>query len=133
MLDVLFVNPPSPDDWVYIRDINRSGRRTREGTIWPQTSLAYLAAVMKRAGYSVDLVDCIALDIDWRRFREMLEEKKPRYVVINVISSIVVNDLQTSYLARALGAKSVALGPHLTELPAETMERFPTLDYGIIG
>ena len=58
--DVLFVNPPSPDGYVYIRDINRSGRRSRERTIWPQTSLAYLAAVAKRAGYSVALLDCIA-------------------------------------------------------------------------
>ena len=44
-MNILFVNPPSPDGYIYIRDTNRSGRRSRANTIWPQTSLAMLAAV----------------------------------------------------------------------------------------
>jgi anaerobic magnesium-protoporphyrin IX monomethyl ester cyclase len=44
VLDVLFVNPPSPDGEVFIRDIHRVGRRSREKMIWPQTELAQLAA-----------------------------------------------------------------------------------------
>lgn len=40
-----FVNPLSSDGYIYIRDINRSGRRSRERTIWPQTNLAYLTPV----------------------------------------------------------------------------------------
>jgi anaerobic magnesium-protoporphyrin IX monomethyl ester cyclase len=133
MVDVLFVNPPSPDGHIYIRDINRSGRRSRERTIWPQTSLAYLAAVMKDEGYSVGLIDCIALEMGWKEFRKYLEEKKPRYIVINVISSIITNDLHASYLGKFMDSRTIAIGPHITELPVETMERFPSIDYGILG
>ena len=46
MVDVLIVNPPSPDGHIYIRDICRWGRKSREKMIWPQTSLAYLAAMV---------------------------------------------------------------------------------------
>ena len=45
-VDVQIVNPPSPDGEIYIRDICRWGRKSREGMIWPQTSLAYLAAMV---------------------------------------------------------------------------------------
>ena len=47
MVDVLLVNPPSPDGSVIIRDLNRSGRTSKERIIWPQLSLAYLAAVYR--------------------------------------------------------------------------------------
>lgn len=133
MIDVLFVNPPSPDKYIYIRDINRSGRRSNERTIWPQTSLAYLAAMVKKEGYQVGIIDCIAENINWRQLKKFLEQARPRYIVTNAITSIITNDLYITYLGKLIGAETIAVGPHITSLPKETMERFPTLDYGIMG
>jgi len=59
-VDVLFVNPPSPDNLIYIRDINRHGRSSWERMIWPQTNLAILASMVNKLGLSADIVDCIA-------------------------------------------------------------------------
>lgn len=132
-VDVLFVNPPSPDGHVYIRDINRSGRRSRERTVWPQTSLAYLAAVLKEKGYKVDIIDCIALNMDWTDLKSIMENTPPRFVVTNAITSIINNDLYTTYLGKYVGAYTIAVGPHITSLPKETLKRFPSLDFGIIG
>lgn len=133
MINILFVNPPSPDGEIYIRDINRSGRRSRERTIWPQTSLAYLAAVMKQANYKVDIVDCIAEKMSWDKLRERIERDRPRYIVVVVITSIITNDLYVTYLGKTLGSKTIAVGPHITSLPEETLRRYPSLDYGILG
>lgn len=127
-IDVLFVNPPSPDGYIYIRDINRSGRRSKEREIWPQTSLAYLAAMI-RDKYRVGLIDCIAEKMDWPTFKEYLQRRQPRYVVINIISSIITNDIYTAYLAKTINAITIGLGPHVTELPTETLKRYPVLDY----
>ncbi|MGH9172921.1 MAG: hypothetical protein ACRD1H_01120, partial [Vicinamibacterales bacterium] len=69
LVDVLFVNPPSPDGEVFIRDIHRVGRRSREKMIWPQTELAGLAAVLEEAGYTTEIIDCIAEDMDWPTFQ----------------------------------------------------------------
>ena len=129
MIDVLFVNPPSPDEHVYIRDINRSGRRSRERTIWPQTSLALLAAVLKKEGYNVDVVDCIGLEMDWNKLKAYMKKNQPQYVVTNAITSIISNDLYATYLGKFFGACTVAVGPHVTSMPAETLERFPSLDF----
>ena len=80
MADVLFINPPSPDKDIIIRDINRSGRKTRERMIWPQTNLAYMAAMVKDR-LSVNIIDCIALNMRWNELQEILEQEKPKYVV----------------------------------------------------
>ncbi|MDP3732703.1 MAG: radical SAM protein, partial [Candidatus Omnitrophota bacterium] len=133
MAKVLFVNPPSPDRYIYIRDMNRSGRRSREGTIWPQTSLAYLAASVKAGGYEVSLIDCIAEGIGWQKCRRMIEDYAPDYIVTNPISSIITNDLYVTYIGKALGTATIAVGPHVTALPEETLKKYPTLDFIIMG
>jgi hypothetical protein len=45
-VDVLLVNPPSPDGGIWIRSQHRVGRKSRENMIWPQVSLAQLAALL---------------------------------------------------------------------------------------
>ncbi|MEP7200380.1 MAG: radical SAM protein, partial [Chloroflexota bacterium] len=44
-VDVLLVNPPSPDGGIWIRSQHRVGRKSRENMIWPQVSLAQMAAL----------------------------------------------------------------------------------------
>lgn len=131
--DVLFVNPPSPDDNIYIRDIHRCGRRSRERTIWPQTSLASLAAVAKRAGYSVGLLDCIATKMSWDEYLNYIKEGRPRWTIVEAIPSVLINDVYATYLGKRYGSNTVVVGPHITALPRETMESFPTIDFCVLG
>ncbi len=132
MLDVLFLNPPSPDGEVFIRDICRVGRRSREKMVWPQTALAQLAAMVadRRA---VAILDCIAEEITWPQFQQYLEEKRPRFMVTQVTAPTLTNDMYSTFLAKTVGAETVAIGTHVTPLTRETMEAFPSLDYVIRG
>jgi len=57
-VDVLLVNPPAPDWGIWIRSQHQVGRRSREGMIWPQVSLAQLAAML-HSDCSVEIVDAI--------------------------------------------------------------------------
>lgn len=134
MKKILFINPPTPEKGVMIiRDLDRSGRKTREKTIWPQTNLAYLAAVMKNEGFSVDIIDCIADKIYWEKFEKIIDEKKPNYILFNSISSTITNDMKTAVIAKKNNAKSIAVGSHVTALPKKSMEKFPYLDFIIMG
>ncbi|MFW6136387.1 MAG: radical SAM protein, partial [Chloroflexota bacterium] len=81
-VDILFVNPPAPDAGIWIRSQHRVGRRSREGMIWPQVSLAQMAALFP--DYRVDVVDAIPSRMDWAAFEQLLEEKRPRYYVTQV-------------------------------------------------
>jgi anaerobic magnesium-protoporphyrin IX monomethyl ester cyclase len=132
MLDVLFVNPPSPDGEVFIRDICRVGRRSREKMVWPQTALAQLAAMVADR-CAVAILDCIAEEITWPRFQQYLEEKRPRFMVTHVTAPTLTNDMYGTFLAKAMGAETIAIGTHVTPLTGETMAAFPTLDYVIRG
>ncbi len=128
LVDLLFVNPPSPDGEVFIRDIHRVGRRSREKMIWPQTELAGLAAVMEEAGFSTEILDCIAEDMDWPHFQALIEKKRPRYLVTNVTAPTLKNDLTATFLAKSIGSITIAIGSHVTPMAYETLNDYPTLD-----
>src|SRR5512138_1391905 len=56
-VDVLLVNPPSPDGGIWIRSQHRVGRRSRENMIWGQVSLAQMAAILY-PDYKIEIIDC---------------------------------------------------------------------------
>ena len=68
-LDVLLVNPPTPDGAIWIRSQHRVGRRSRENMIWPQVSLAQMAALLQPT-YSVKIVDAVAERMGWKAFED---------------------------------------------------------------
>jgi anaerobic magnesium-protoporphyrin IX monomethyl ester cyclase len=131
-VDVLLVNPPAPDGAIWIRSQHRVGRRSRENMIWPQIGLAQMAALL-HPDYSVDIIDAIPHRMSWEEFERLLEEKRPRYYVTQVTAPTLTNDMRGTFLARSLGAKTIAFGTHVTPMPVQTMASFPTLDYVLRG
>lgn len=132
MSKILFINPPSPDGHIYIRDVNRHGRRSNERMIWPQTNLAQLAAMVEEH-FETKIYDCIADWISWDELRNIIEMERPKYVVIEIISSTLSNDLKVAKLAKRAGAITIGVGPHVTELPEETLRMSPELDFNMRG
>jgi anaerobic magnesium-protoporphyrin IX monomethyl ester cyclase len=125
--DILLVNPPSPDGNLYIRDICRWGRKSREGMIWPQTSLAYLAAMVPK-GLTVEIIDAIAENMDWNAFRRAVEEKKPSVYVSYVTGTTFAMDALGIRVAKQTGSLTLAIGTHPSAVPRDTLERIPDLD-----
>jgi len=131
-VDVLLVNPPSPDGAIWIRSQHRVGRRSRENMIWPQVSLAQMAAML-HPDYSVEIVDAIALRMDWKEFEDLLRRKQPKYYITQVTAPTLTNDMYGAFLARSIGAKTIAFGTHVTPMPIPTMEAYPALDFVLRG
>jgi radical SAM superfamily enzyme YgiQ (UPF0313 family) len=131
-VDVLLVNPPSPDGAIWIRSQHRVGRRSRENMIWPQVSLAQLAALLHPT-YSVRVVDAIAERMSWPAFEQLLRREQPKYYVTQLTAPTLQNDLYGTFLAKAMGARTFALGTHITPMPRETLGPYPSLDYGLRG
>jgi radical SAM superfamily enzyme YgiQ (UPF0313 family) len=131
-LDVLLVNPPSPNRDPYIRDIHRVGRNSREGTIWPQTALAQLAALFP-AGTSVQIADCIGEGTTWAQFERLLLELRPRYYITHATAPTLTNDMRGAALARSLGATTIAVGTHVSPATVDTLRAYPALDFVVRG
>jgi anaerobic magnesium-protoporphyrin IX monomethyl ester cyclase len=131
-VDVMLVNPPAPDGGIWIRSQHRVGRRSRENMIWPQVSLAQMAALLVPE-YTVEVVDAIARRMSWPEFERLLEEKRPKYYLTQVTAPTLRNDMVGVFLAKALGARTIAFGTHVTPLTLETMRPFPALDFILRG
>src|SRR5437764_13177112 len=91
-VDVLLVNPPSPDGGIWIRSQHRVGRKSRENMIWPQVSLAQLAALL-HPDYSVAVIDAIAERMTWKQFEQKLRHFMPKYYLSQVTAPTLQNDM----------------------------------------
>lgn len=131
-VDILFVNPPAPDGAIWIRSQHRVGRRSRENMIWGQVSLAQMAAVMY-PDYKVAIIDAIAERMSWPDFQKKLEEYKPRFYVTQMTAPTLTNDNYGCFLAKSIGAITMAFGTHVTPLAVETMRPYASLDYCLRG
>lgn len=131
-VDVMLVNPPTPDGAIWIRSQHRVGRRSRENMIWPQVSLAQMAALLHPT-YSVKVVDAVAERMSWSAFEQIIRTDRPRYYVTQLTAPTLQNDLYGTFLAKSVGAVTMAFGTHITPVPRETLRPYPTLDYGLRG
>jgi anaerobic magnesium-protoporphyrin IX monomethyl ester cyclase len=131
-VDVMLVNPPSPDGAVWIRSQHRVGRRSRENMIWPQVSLAQMAALLSPT-YTVRVVDAIADAMSWKDFEQLIRELRPKYYVTQLTAPTLQNDLYGTFVAKAIGARTMAFGTHITPMPRETLRPYPSLDFGLRG
>lgn len=131
-VDVLLVNPPSPDGGIWIRSQHRVGRKSRENMIWPQVSLAQLAALLV-PDYTAAIIDAIAERMTWEQFERKLREAMPKYYLTQVSAPTLQNDMYGVFVAKSLGAKTIAMGTHVTPMWRETLEPYPVLDYVLRG
>jgi len=131
-VDILLVNPPTPDGGYWIRTQHRVGRRTRENMVWPQVSLAQMAALLHPT-YTVKIIDANAERMSWKTFAKMLDKYQPKYYLTQLTAPTLENDLYGCFLAHARGAKTIAFGTHVTPMPRMTMLPYPALDYALVG
>lgn len=131
-VDIMLVNPPTPDGGLWIRTQHRVGRRTRENMVWPQVSLAQMAALLHPV-YKVKVVDCNAERMGWPEFTKLLDQYQPKYYLTQLTAPTLENDIYGCFLAHARGAKTIAFGTHITPIPVETMRPYPSLDFALVG
>jgi len=131
-VDVLLANPPTPDGGLWIRTQHRVGRRTRENMVWPQVSLAQMAALLQPT-YRVAVVDANAERMGWPEFTRLLDRYQPKYYLTQLTAPTLENDLYGCFLAKARGARTIAFGTHVTAIPRETMRPYPSLDFILVG
>jgi len=131
-VDILLVNPPTPDGGLWIRTQHRVGRRTRENMVWPQVSLAQMAALL-HPDYTLQIIDANAERMGWKAFTALLDRYQPRYYLTQCTAPTLENDMYGCFLARARGARTIAFGTHVTPMPRQTLAAYPALDFVLVG
>ena len=129
-MKILLINPP------YSGNINTW---TPESTnraigVQPPLGLAYLAAVLREAGFTVEVLDINALGLDEEGVHARIRSIKPDIAGITVMTLLAQNAVKVARLIKDVDSsiKVVLGGPHLSIFAKEALS-FDCVDYGIYG
>jgi len=127
-LHILLLNPP-------LDEKERSGSLAKATARSVPYGLLSLAAVIRRAGYTVSFLDAANLAISLEDTVEKILAETPDIVGITTVTMSVDRCAEAArrLKARRSDLRIVAGGPHLSSVPEETMRRFPAFDIGVVG
>ncbi|MGD9131772.1 MAG: radical SAM protein [Candidatus Bathyarchaeota archaeon] len=97
---------------------------------FPQLGMGYLAAVLEKNGYTVDVVDCQALAISYDEFKREISKRKPDVVGVTSITLTYKSMLQIAKIAKEVHPNCLTVlgGPHVTFWDENALQECPSAD-----
>jgi len=111
--------------------------------------LMYIAAVLDKAGYEVQVLDALLTDsppkktkdakqygMRWEEIRAQIEKRKPDIVgITNPFSSQVANAIQVARVVKEANPKTLTIvgGPHATVRPSDFLKEAEGIDIVVMG
>jgi len=126
-MNVLLIDPP----WVIE---NKKNLWRKVGSCLPSLGLAYIAAVLEKAGHKVKILDCtaekVSLDIAGDKLEQIKQNIIPDFIGLTATTPIFPNALKVAKICRNLfpKAKIVFGGVHPTVRPDEALS-YDFVDY----
>ena len=104
-------------------------------SVQPPINLAYLAAVVREAGFEVEIWDFAVSSYSGDRLQERLLRYRPALVGITCFTPTILYgyDLADAVKEVLPGAVTAVGGPHSTALPQRTLDECPALDVVVVG
>jgi radical SAM superfamily enzyme YgiQ (UPF0313 family) len=92
--------------------------------------LGYLAAVLEKNQYKVDVIDCQVLKLTYEQFKNELGKRQPNIVGITSTTLTYKSGLQIAKIAKEVcpSCLTVMGGPHVTFWDDEALQECPSLD-----
>jgi anaerobic magnesium-protoporphyrin IX monomethyl ester cyclase len=128
--DVVLINPPLNPEAEINTKIKAAGNAG-----CPFLGLAYVAAVLEKAGFSVQIIDANVLRLNVDEIAESVRFSECKIVGFTSTTPTINSVLQIVKAIKALSPqiKTVLGGVHVSAIPVETMTACPELDFGVIG
>jgi anaerobic magnesium-protoporphyrin IX monomethyl ester cyclase len=125
---VVLVNPPIRLEEMY-------GEFASWGSVAPPTGLCYIAAVLRKEGYQVSIVDGCAERLGVEEIVTRVVADAPDLVGVTCKSIFMPNVTKLCPLLKGAlpGVPIVAGGSHVTALPEETLRELPSIDAIVVG
>ena len=114
---VTLVNPPYPT-------------KAHQHPPFPPLGLGYLAAVLEKNQYPVDVIDCQALRLTYEGFREEIKKRQPNLVGFTATTRTYKSALRIAAITKQAHPNCVTAlgGPHATFWDSEALNECPQLD-----
>lgn len=126
-LKITLINPPLPAE-------EQAGSFAGVVNVMQPLGIAYIAAVLEKNNFNVDIIDCIPLRLSDERLLSILKKEPPDIIGITatVLSINRAMELSKRLKKELPGALLVIGGPHITSIPNETMNS-SSYDVGVLG
>lgn len=119
MADLLLINPPSPQG----------------GIKYPPLGLIWLASFLRQEGYTVDVLDAWALEMNEQEIIKYIRKSCP------LVCGITFMTVQFGYVIQLIREIKkqfpniivIAGGVHISTVPKDFLQKCPEVDYVIIG
>ena len=127
-MKTVLVNPPHTLE-------ERYGKLAGAGSNLPSLGLLSLAAVLRKEGFPVQVVDAPAENIGYSECLERIFSFEARLVGLSAVTPSIhkAAKLADEIKARDPGITIVVGGAHSTAVPEETLRRFSAFDMAIVG
>jgi radical SAM superfamily enzyme YgiQ (UPF0313 family) len=128
MSKIVLITPP-----VTVKE--RYGKLSWAANTLPSLGILYLASVLRKEGYEASVIDASSLGLSFKDLTDKLVALQPNYLGISATTlSIFHASALADEIKKTLNDTKIIIGgPHLTAIPEETMERFRSFDFGVIG
>jgi radical SAM superfamily enzyme YgiQ (UPF0313 family) len=129
-MKVVLLNPPAMNGVRYVREGRCEQRLSSFQYNMLPISLLTTAALLRREGHGVLVVDAIARELTPLALFEELRAFAPGLVLVNVSTATFTGDAAVAAALREAlpGVRIAAFGVHVTALPAESLAEAPALD-----
>ena len=126
LMDVMLIQPPTP--------CPNSPHSSDSTLSTPPISLGYIASMLIKAGFSVDIVDMEISGMRGKDILKTIEEYAPRMVGISTTTLTFKNALRVAAIAKTINPEisTVLGGPHVTFMADEALSH-PQVDYVVRG
>src|SRR5829696_4276514 len=132
----LLINPPPINGVAFTRLGRCQERDDVLGTTKPPYNLAVLAALFRRAGMDVRVVDATIEKLSIEQVISRLEAERFTPTLILFPSTTPTLDADVAAIAAVkarFGAPMFCFGPHASTVPATSMQRAPAIDGMFVG
>lgn len=100
--------------------------------IWPPLGLLYLATVLKKQGYDVEILDVLQRRLDSQSAKKAIFDARADIIGITATTPEVRGVMEAARFGKESGARVIMGGPHLGIFPDETLS-FPEVDFAVRG
>ncbi len=125
MSRVLLINPNYRKVYKYVSE---------ESTmVEPPLGLAYIAAVLRKNGIEVKILDAAALNLENYQIKEHADNFQPDVIGITAATNTIELAYEISEAVKKPEVKIVVGGPHTSILPEKTLEECKSIDIAVKG
>ena len=134
-MKILLLNPPAYLGVAQVREGRCMQRMGAWSSLWPPLSLALTAAVLRRSGHEVRLIDAVAETVPLAAVFERASAFAPDWCIVNTATPSIAGDVATAAAVTAAvpQCRTALIGIHPTALPDDTLQLSPAVTAVIRG